>query len=209
VLASGMGGWVREKVLGVSRRRRLPRFAGRSFLRLARKRGWTRKPRSARPRVAYFVDVFANYNDPTVAEAVVAVLHHNGHEVYVPPGQRGCGMAPLACGDVETAREAVQGNLRILADLAREGFSVLCSEPTAALTFRQDAPDLVDDADARVVAAATVECTSFLWELYRRGQLRTDFQPLPVSVGHHVPCHLKALGGLPRGPDLLALIPGL
>src|SRR5262249_36350231 len=201
--------WMLEKIFGVSRKRRLPGSAHRSFPRPAARGGWTTPPRPGRPRVAYFVDVFANYNDPTIAEAVVAVLHHNGVEVYVPPGQWGCGMAPLACGDVETAREAVQGNLRILADLAREGFSVLCSEPTAALTFRQDAPDLVDDADARVVAAATVECTSFLWELYRRGQLRTDFQPLPVSVGHHVPCHLKALGGLPRGPDLLALIPGL
>jgi Fe-S oxidoreductase len=39
--------------------------------------------------------------------------------------------------------------------------------------------------------------------------LRTDFQALPVSVGHHVPCHVKALGGPPAGPELLALIPAL
>ena len=66
------------------------------------------RPRAARPRVAYFVDVFANYNDPSIAEAVTAVLHYNGVEVYVPPGQIGCGMAPLSYGDVETARKAVQ-----------------------------------------------------------------------------------------------------
>ena len=78
-----------ELGFGVSRQRRLPTFAGRSFLRLARKRGWTRKPRGARPRVAYFIDTFANYNDPIIAEAVVSVLHHNGIEVYVPPGQVG------------------------------------------------------------------------------------------------------------------------
>ncbi|HZY86660.1 MAG TPA: FAD-linked oxidase C-terminal domain-containing protein, partial [Gemmataceae bacterium] len=122
--------WLLERLFGVSRRRRLPAFAGRSFLRRARHRGWTRRPRSARPRVAYFVDVFANYNDPLIAEAVVAVLHHNGIEVYVPPGQVGCGMAPLAYGDVETARESVQHNLHVLADLAREGCPILCSEPT-------------------------------------------------------------------------------
>jgi FAD/FMN-containing dehydrogenase/Fe-S oxidoreductase len=209
VLANPMVRWLVEKFLGVSRRRRLPAFAAGSFLRRARHRGWTRKPLAARPRLAYFVDVFANYNDPSVAEAVVAVLHHNGWEVYVPPLQQGCGMAPLAYGDVETAREAVERNLRALAEVAREGFPVLCSEPTAALMFRQDALDLVDDADARLVAAQTVECTAFLWDLYRQGRLRTDFRPLPVGVGHHVPCHLKALGGPPRGPDLLALIPEL
>ena len=175
--------WLLEKLFGLSRRRRLPAFAARSFLRSARRRGWTRKPRSARPRVAYFVDVFANYNDPPIAEAVVAVLHHNGIEVYVPPGQVGCGMAPLAYGDVETARETAQHNLRLLADLAREGYPILCSEPTAALMLRQDALDLLDDPDARLVAAQTVECTAFLWDLHQQGRLQTDFQPPGLSRG--------------------------
>jgi len=201
--------WVLEKLSGVSRLRSLPPFAARSFFRRARRRGWTRKPRSQRPRVAYFVDLFANYNDPLIAEAVVAVLHHHGIEVYVPPGQLGCGMAPLAYGDVETARETVQTNLRILADLAREGYPILCSEPTAAVMLRHDSLDLLDDPDARLVAEKTVEFTAFLWELHQRGELRTDFQRLDFSVGHHVPCHLKALGGPARGPELLSLIPGL
>jgi Fe-S oxidoreductase len=201
--------WLVEKLFGVSRRRRLPAFASRSFVRRARRHGWTRKPRSARPRVAYFVDLFANYNDPTIAEAVVAVLHHNGIEVYVPPGQIGSGMAPLAAGDVETARESLQHNLRVLADLAREGFPILCSEPTAAVMFRHDALDLLDDADAALVAAQTVEFTAFVWDLHQQGLLRKDFQPLDLGIGHHVPCHVKALGRPPAGPDLLALIPGL
>ncbi len=118
-------------------------------------------------------------------------------------------MAPLAHGDVETAREMVQTNLRLLADLAREGFPILCSEPTAAVMFRHDAIDLFDDADARLVAAQTVEFTAFLADLHRAGRLRTDFAPLDLAVGHHVPCHVKALGRAPEGPGLLALIPGL
>ncbi len=209
LLANPIARWLLESVFGVSRERRLPRFASRSFLRLARSRGWTRKPHSARPRVAYFVDVFANYNDPLIAEAVVAVLHHNGIEVYVPPGQAGCGMAPLAYGDVDTARDMVQHNLHLLAELAREGFPILCSEPTAALMLRHDALDLIDDSDAQLVAAGVVEFTAFLWDLHQQGLLRTDFSPLETSVGHHVPCHLKALGRPPVGPALLGLIPGL
>ncbi len=208
MLANPVVRWLLETVFGVSRQRRLPMFASTSFLRQARKRGWTRKPRSARPRVAYFVDVFANYNDPLIAESVVAVLHHNGIEVYVPPGQAGCGMAPLAYGDVETARDTVQHNLRILAELAREGFPILCSEPTAALMLRHDALDLLDDSDADLVAAQVVECTAFLWDLHQQGLLRTDFATIDTSVGHHVPCHLKALGRPPVGPALLGLIPG-
>jgi FAD/FMN-containing dehydrogenase/Fe-S oxidoreductase len=209
ILANPVARWLLERVFGISRQRRLPAFHARSFLRQARRRGWTRRPRSARPRVAYFVDIFANYNDPLIAEAVVAVLHHNGVEVYVPPDQIGCGMAPLASGDVETAREVVQSNLHALADVAREGYPILCSEPTAALMLRYDALDVLDDPDARLVAGQTVEATAYLWDMHQQGQLRTDFGRLDISVGHHVPCHLKALGRAPVGPALLSLIPGL
>jgi Fe-S oxidoreductase len=197
-------------MFGVSRQRSLPRFAPRSFLQRAQRRGWTRFPRSPRPKVAYFVDVFANYNDPLIAEAAVQVLRHNGFDVYVPPSQWGCGMAPLAVGDLETARETVQANLQLLAEWTREAEGpIVCSEPTAALMLRQDMLDLIDDPDARVVAERTVELTSFLWDLHQAGRLRTDFRPLEISIGHHVPCHLKALGRPPAGPGLLALIPRL
>ncbi|MFQ3649990.1 MAG: FAD-binding protein [Gemmataceae bacterium] len=201
--------WLLERLFGVSRQRRLPRFARQSFMRLAHRRGWTRQPTGKRPRVAYFVDIFANYNDPLLAECVVEVLHHNGVEVYVPPGQVGCGMAPLAYGDADTAREAVRRNLRIFADLAREGTTIVCSEPTAALMLKQDALLLIDDADALLVASQTIEWTSFLAQLLAQGRLRTDFTPLRATIGHHVPCHLKALGGAVAGPTLLRLIPGL
>src|SRR5262249_29501794 len=125
------------------------------------------------------------------------------------PGQVGCGMAPLAQGDIETARETARSNLVLLADLAREGYLILCSEPTAALMLKKDYLDLLDDPDAALVAERVVEFTAFLWGLYRQGDLRTDFEPLHLDIGHHVPCHLKALNQSPAGPALLALIPGL
>jgi FAD/FMN-containing dehydrogenase/Fe-S oxidoreductase len=208
-LASKSVRWLLEKFFGVSRKRHLPRFSARSFLRRAARRGWTRRPQSRGLRVAYFVDVFANYNDPQIAEAVVSVLHHNGIEVFVPPKQRGCGMAPLAYGDVESAREAAAHNVRILTELAREGYSIVCSEPTAALMLSHDYPDLLEDPDAPLVAQQVTELTAFLWDLHLQKRLRTDFQRLDLAVGHHVPCHLKALGKPPAGPSLLALIPGM
>jgi FAD/FMN-containing dehydrogenase/Fe-S oxidoreductase len=209
LLATRTFRWFVEKLFGISRQRRFPTFAATNFLQRARHRGWTRKPEIGGPRVAFFVDLFATYNDPQIAEAVVAVLHHNGIEVYVPPRQQGCGMAPLAVGDLDSARDIVQANLREFADLAREGFAILCAEPTAALMFKNDARTLVPGPDAELIAEATVEFTTFLWDLHQRGKLRTDFKPLPVALGHHVPCHLKALGGPIVGPALLALIPSL
>jgi FAD/FMN-containing dehydrogenase/Fe-S oxidoreductase len=222
--------WVMEKLLGVSRSRRLPAFALNNFFRRARGMGLTRKVGSGqwavgsqngvtslhpRPsphgpgRVAYFVDVFAGYNDPLIGVATVAVLRHHGIEVYVPPRQVGCGMAALAVGDVETARETAVRNVRVFADLVREGYRIVCSEPTAALMLSQDYPDLIDDADTASVAANTVELTAFLGELHAAGKLRTDFRPLDLALGHHIPCHVKALRTPPAGPRLLGLVPGL
>jgi FAD/FMN-containing dehydrogenase/Fe-S oxidoreductase len=206
--------WWLAWLFGISPKRRLPSFATTSFLKIAQRNGWTEKPPARagatdRPRVAYLVDVFANYNDPSIAEAMVRVLMHNGVEVYVPPGQVGCGMAPLAQGDVETAREAVQRNIRVFADLAREGYTILCTEPTAAVMLTQDGLRLADDPDAELIANVTVEATTFLNQLVQAGRLRTDFEPLAVGIGHHIPCHLKALGKPAAGPSLLSLIPGL
>src|SRR5213079_2913871 len=57
----------------------------------------------------------------------------------------------------------------------------------------------------------TVELTAYLWDLHQQGRLRTDFRPLDLSIGHHVPCHLKALnqGKAPAALALLGLVPGL
>ena len=144
-----------------------------------------RRPR----RVAYFVDIFAAYNDPLIGVATVEVLRHNGVEVYVPPRQVGCGMAALAVGDVETPASMPLRNVRVLADLVREGYRIVCSEPTAALMLAQDYLDLLDDADTASVAAHTVELTTFLAELHEAGRLRTDFQPVDLTLGpsHPVP----------------------
>jgi Fe-S oxidoreductase len=159
--------------------------------------------------VAYFVDLFPNVFDPLIAEATVAVLRHHGIEVYVPPGQKACGMPALVQGDVELARETVRHNLLLFAELARDDFTIVCSEPTAAVMLRHDAIDLLDDPDARLVADHTVELTAFLWRLHEQGRLRTDFRPLDLALGHHVPCHVKALNAGVHGPALLSLIPRL
>lgn len=201
--------WLFDKFFGLSSERRLPRFAARSFMARAKRRGWTRKPNGARPIVLYFVDLYANYMEPQIAEATVAILHHHGYDVFIPPEQRGSGLEALVHGEVETARETAQANLRVLVEAARAEWPIICSEPSAAMMLQQDYLDLLAEDDARAVASRTIELTTFLWNLHRQGRLRTDFRPLELAIGHHVPCHVKALQGPIAGPELLKLIPKL
>jgi FAD/FMN-containing dehydrogenase/Fe-S oxidoreductase len=197
--------WGMEKVLGLARRRTMPAFAYRSFLSRAKRRGWTNPPQE-KGGVVYFVDTFANVFDPSIAEATIAVLKHHNIPFYVPLKQWGTGAAAHSQGDTVIAKDRLEANLKTLAEAAQQERTILCSEPTAALFLTRDALDLIDNPDVRLVAKHTKELTTYLWDLHQEGKLRTDFQPLDISLGHHVPCHIKALGSA-RGPALLSLIP--
>jgi Fe-S oxidoreductase len=214
--------WLFEKVFGVSRKRILPSFALRNFFRRARGLGITRKSRVFKfmnqtpdevppdtRKVALFIDTFAAYNDPLIGMAAVAVLQHNGIGVYVPRRQVGSGAAALAKGDLDAARDAALRNVRVFADLSREGYRIVCPEPTAALMLTQDYLDILNYPDVAAVASNTIELTTYLGELHAAGKLRTDFRKLDVTLGHHIPCHLKALRGPTTSPRLLSLIPGV
>ncbi|HVK15239.1 MAG TPA: FAD-linked oxidase C-terminal domain-containing protein [Gemmataceae bacterium] len=198
--------WALEKMVGLARRRTLPAFSFLTFLGRARRRGLTKRPKDG-PAVAYFVDTYANYFDPSVGEATIAVLKHNDIPVYVPSRQKGTGAAALAQGDTDVARQRLAYNVKHLADCVRAGDTIVCSEPTAALFFRQDAFALSPDPDVKLVADHTIELSSYLWSLHLQGKLKTDFRPLNLAVGHHVPCHVKAMGAGAAGPRLLELIP--
>ncbi|MEX0701028.1 MAG: FAD-linked oxidase C-terminal domain-containing protein [Planctomycetales bacterium] len=209
-VASPVGRWLLQELFGIHRLRKLPLFARRSFLRSAG-RNLLRAPRPEdRPRAAiYFVDHYANFHDPELAQAFVAILRHNRIPVHVPPEQTASGMAMVSAGDLESARELALENVRVLAEFAREGHPIVCTEPAAALCLKHEYPILVDHTDVDVVAARTIEAGAFLLGLHAEGRLRTDFQPLDLDVGYHTPCHLKALEqGTPLA-RLLSLIPEL
>ncbi|NOX56782.1 MAG: anaerobic glycerol-3-phosphate dehydrogenase subunit C [Planctomycetes bacterium] len=202
--------WLMERVLGITRQRRFPRFARSSFLRSEARRGNNQRPRSGgRPPVVLFVDYFVNFHAPHVARALIAVLRHHGQEVYVPPGQVVSGMTLLSVGEVRAARRLAETNVRELVELAREGSPIVCPEPTAALCLKLEYPLLLDHPDVQLIADQVVEAGQFLQRLHRQGELQTDFRPLDLEVVYHAPCHLKALNDGTPLYDLLNLIPKL
>ncbi len=202
--------WLLERLFGLSRRRILPRVARTSFVERAARRGLT-KPRPGRPgaRVAYFVDVFANYYDQELAESVLSVLQLADVNVYVPRRQLASGMSALIAGDVEHARELALVNLRELATAVRDGYTVVCSEPTAALMLRREYTRLTDDLDAGLVAANTMDVGQYLLGLAERGLLPRPSEPFAARVGYHQPCHMRALDVGKPGYELLRSVLGL
>jgi Fe-S oxidoreductase/FAD/FMN-containing dehydrogenase len=201
--------WLLEKTLGIAQGRKLPRVAGRSFMRRAARRRLTRPARHGGEKVLYFVDVYANYFDPQLAEAAVAVLEHNGASVFVHPRQKQAGMAAIAGGALDYARRLAVHNVALLAEAVRQGYHVVATEPAAALCLKREYPQMLDDDDARLVAENSSDLGGYLWKMHTLGRLQLDFRPLNLSLGYHAPCHLLALETDALGDDLLKLIPGL
>jgi len=200
-----------QRVLGIAAERRLPRFARTPFLASLRVQREDNNglPGSSKPTVVYFVDYFANHHDPELAEAFVRVLEHNGYRVFIPPAQTVSGMSMLTVGDLVAARVVAEQNIRELAEPAREGYPIVCTEPSAALCLTQEYPMLLSSNDAEVVAQQTIDAGTFLMDLHRRGRLKKDFSPLTIRIAWHTPCHTKALRRGQPMLELLHLIPGI
>lgn len=201
--------WFLEKALGISQYRKLPKVDRRSFLSRAARRKLTRPSVGSGDKVVYFTDVYANYFDTQLAESLVAVYKHNGVDVYVQPNQRESGIALIAEGAVEHAKEVAAKNIKLLAEAVRQGYHIVTTEPSAALCLTHEYLRLFDDDDARLVAENTSDACLYLWRAHQQGRLELDLRPVNMTVGYHLPCHLKALNVGSPGESLLRVIPGL
>jgi len=202
--------WLLEKLTGIAQSRKLPRLARRSFLQQSALRRLNHPPRTAGDKIVYFVDTFANHFDTQLGEAFIAILRHNGVAAFVRNDQLQSGMPMIACGAVEAARAIAAENVAMLAESVRQGYTIVATEPSAVLALTHEYPTLLDnDEDALAVAQHTQEACHYLWHLHLRGKLKLNFAPQRLSIGYHVPCHLRALGIGAPAENLMRLIPGL
>lgn len=208
-IANPRARWLIEKTLGIAQGRKLPPFTGNKTMRWAARRGLTRPSRRGGPRVLFFLDTYARRHDPLLAEAFVAVLERNGIGVFIDPRQVASGMPLVSEGDITAARKLARTNMRILAEAVRLGYRIVSTEPAAVTCITHDYPLLLDDDDMARVVEATIDATTYLWELHREGRLRLDFDPVPARVLYHAPCHVRVRGGASPAEHLLRLIPGL
>ncbi|MGE5296029.1 MAG: anaerobic glycerol-3-phosphate dehydrogenase subunit C, partial [Solirubrobacterales bacterium] len=186
--------WLLEKTTGIDKRRRMPRFARGSFLKAGGKYLAAEGPvTDPVDKVAYFVDTYANFNDHVLGFTVLDVLRHNGVEVILPP-QRPAPLPAIVYGDIRLARRDLSYNVRHLARAVRDGYKIVCSEPSAALCLREELRHYVAGEDARLVAENTFELMNYLADLRRHGKLESAMDSIDEKFVYHLPCHLSAVG---------------
>ena len=188
LLENGFFRLLMEKAAGLDRRRPIPHYHRETFVK------WFKNyhPKGRR-KVAYFVDVYVNYNDPDLGRAVVEVLEKNDVEVIVPP-QRQSGMPYLSYGNIRMAEDTMRFNVESLSRVVEKGYDIIASEPTAAFCLKKQYPELLGDGKARLVADHSFEVFEYLDDLYVKGLFNSHIKPLrKMVVGYYTPCHTKSM----------------
>lgn len=200
-----------EVVFGVAREAPMPTFHFTSF------REWFKrhKPKAEAPyrgQLAYFHACAGNYYEVLTSQAAVLVLAHNGFDVLLPE-QNCCGLPMQSNGEFKAARGYAERNLDRLGFYAKQGIPIVGASTSCTLSLKSDYREIlqVEHPNRDVVAEDTYDISEFLLLLHRRGQLKTDFSPLPLNgpVLYHPPCQQRAHHMGQPALDLFELIPGL
>ena len=197
-----------ERVLGISRRRPLPRFQRRTLLRWDA--GRRRRPGDSLGRVALLADSFTTFTEPGVGIAAVELLEMAGWEVEVI-GNRCCGRAAISKGRLDEAARDARAMTGRLAGLARTGALIVGVEPSCILTLTEEHIALQpDDADAKLVAGQVRLADQLILDAIAGERLHLD-PDSPMARRRflfHGHCHQKALVGTTASLRMLSLIPG-
>ncbi|OHB56474.1 MAG: hypothetical protein A2173_02780 [Planctomycetes bacterium RBG_13_44_8b] len=119
------------------------------------------------------------------------------------PKQRPVPLPAIVYGNVKRARKDLAYSVRYLARAVRDGYKIVCSEPSAALCLKQELKYFVEGEDAKLVSENTYELMSYLLDLSKQNKLKPVENSISRSFVYHQPCHLYAIGGGKAGVELL------
>ena len=171
---------------GVSQKRRVPKFAGKTF-----RRWFDQRPagNQGKPQVILWPDTFSNYFHPHIAQAAVEVLEHAGYHVTLPPDSLCCGRPLYDFGMLDRAKLLLEGTLEALRPQIAAGTPVIGLEPSCISVFRDEMTNLLaGNKDAEQMKQQTFLLSEFLVRHadYRPPQLKRK----ALVHGH---CHHKSV----------------
>jgi Fe-S oxidoreductase len=188
ILQRGSIRYLMEKLIGVDRQRRLPIFSRNTFNQYWK--GHRSDTGPSKHKVAYFVDVYANYNRPEIGIATVALLEKVGVKIVIPD-QKTSGMPYFSYGELDKLRSIAKFNVGAMLPLVKDGFEVVATEPTATYCFKGIYPRLLNTDDSRLVATHTHEFLDYL----STEKLMAETLPriFSAKVGLHISCHQRSM----------------
>jgi len=114
------------------------------------------------------------------------------------PKQLPAPLPAMVYGDTNKARKDLAYNVTHMAQAVRDGYKIICSEPSAALALKQELRHFVSGEEAKLVSENTFELMNYLLDLYNHDKLKNPQVNLGAKYAdeyvYHMPCHLYAVG---------------
>jgi Fe-S oxidoreductase len=172
-----------KSILGIAPRRRLPRFAPRSYQSLAQ------SPRNG--QVFLWPDTWNNYYHPQVLAAARQVLADAGFSAYTPKQHICCGRPLYDFGFLKQARAYLETVLSMFAREIDSGMPFIFLEPSCASVMRDELLNFFPTNErAKRLSEQTLLLSEFL------AQRAPEYRP-PSLAGKrivlHGHCHHKSL----------------
>ena len=198
-----------EKIAGVDRAAALPKFHGKTLM----LRAMEGKPKVNREapafgrKVALYATCFANYNNPSIGIAALAVLAKNGveSEIVYPDC---CGMPQLEQGDLARVADSARRISTTLVPWIDEGYDVVALVPSCALMLKFEWPLILpQDTTVKRLSESTFDVTEYIVDIAKREGLAPGLQPLDGGVALHIACHARAQNMGQKAAEMMRLIP--
>ena len=184
---------VLERVVGVDRRRDLPRFASQSFADWYADRGPQVSPDSADREVVLYPDVYTNYVSTGRGKAAVRALEALDVHVRVPAvGESG--RAPLSQGMVSTADAKASEVYGALAEHVDAGRDVVVIEPSDLAMFAREYERLLPEPSFRRLEENAYEVMEYVYGLLENGGDHRALARGHEDVAYHAHCQQRTLG---------------
>jgi FAD/FMN-containing dehydrogenase/Fe-S oxidoreductase len=158
--------------------------------------------------VYLFIDEFTNYNDTHIGIKTVELLEGLGYDVRIADHLES-GRTWLSKGLLRKAKKIINTNIVKLSTIVDANHPLVGIEPSAILTFRDEYPDLCDDAlleTAKLLAANSFTIEEFLVREIAKGNIKPEqFSTEPKKISLHGHCQQKAVGSLQSTVQVLTL----
>lgn len=157
-------------------------------------------------KVYFFNDEFTRFNDTEIGIKAILLLQKLGYEVSIPK-HRESGRTFLSKGLLRKAKEIANSNVILLENLISEENPLIGIEPSTILSFRDEYPELVDEAliaKAKSLAKNALMIEEFLAKEIRKGKIKkerftSDYQEIKLH-GH---CQQKAVASTKSTLEIL------
>lgn len=188
--------WMAEKTVKITRHRKLPRFARKSFIKWYRKEYLPTQPLGKKDyvkKVAYFVGCTANYITPNIGKSFIQVLEANNIEVVVPD-QKCSGLPMYAYGNVKRAKKNINYSIEKFMPYVEQGYDIVVTCSSCGLSLKDEWKDLLGTVETQRISEVTYHFSEYLLKLKEEGLLNENFNSVNVTLGYHMPCHLRVQG---------------